>query len=372
MSVSMIHPRRVPVWLTAGIGLALAAAAYQTTQQIMAEMADHGHDWWRVLVWQLAGWGYAAAATPVLYRRGVALARARPWWRALPAAAATAAGLIALHLVAVAGVVTLVQHFQPVAVYPFSGALARQFDNWIFLDVVATVGLTVLGFGLASYHRTRQLEIHESQLEAELARAELEALRLQMRPHFLFNSLNSIAALIRRGDGEQALATTLDLGDLLRETVGRSQRDLVPLADELAFLDRYVRLQRVRFGPRLELETRVPEECLAYGTPTLSLQPLVENAIRHGIEARRGALHVKVEAELIGGSLELRVSDDGPGLPPGFELERDSGVGVGNLRRRLHRMFDGRGDLSLEAAGEGGTLARVRVPARRIEPEVRA
>ena len=223
-------PIRVVRWLVAGLAVALVVTAFRVTSQVMTSMADHGHDWWRVFVWQLAGWGYWTAAAPLLLRRGGAIAHARPWWKPLPLAVAVGAGLVVFHVVFVAGVVTVVQHFQPVAVYSFAEALSRQLNRWIAVDVAVVVGLPVVGFILATRHRARQLEINESRLEAELARAELEALRLQMQPHFLFNTLNSIAALIRRGDGQAALDMVVELGAMLRDTVGRSRRDTVPPA----------------------------------------------------------------------------------------------------------------------------------------------
>lgn len=365
----MTTPRSLFKWLVAGIGVALVATALRVTEQVMSSMADHGHDWWRVFVWQLAGWGFWTLAAPILLGRGEALARARPWWRAIPTAVAVGAALIAIHVLFVAIVVTLVQHFQPIATYSFGEALSRQIARWRYVDLVAVTGLTGLGLVLATYQRARQLELNESRLEAELARAELEALRLQMQPHFLFNTLNSIAALIRRGDGEQALGTVVELGEMLRETVGRSQRDSVPLRDELTFMDRYVELQRTRFADRLEVHSSVSEDCLGLGVPTLSLQPLVENAIRHGLSGRAKALHVDVQASLHNGELQLSVSDDGLGLPEAFDIERDAGVGVGNLRSRLNRMYGGRAELSLERRNGGGTVALLTIPAVELDSQ---
>ena len=359
----MSYPNRILKWLIAGLGIALVATAFRVTELVMASMVDHGHDWWRVFVWQLAGWGFWTLAAPVLAWRGEAIARSRPWWRALPAALLVGTALIALHVTFVAAVVAIVQQFEPVATYPFSVALSRQISRWLLVDVVAAVGLTTLGFVLASYRHARQLEVNESRLEADLARAELETLRLRMQPHFLFNILNSIAALIHRGDGQRAQAMIVELGEMLRETVGRSQRDTVSLRDELAFVNRYVELQRTRFPDRLEVHSSVPEECLGVGVPTLSLQPLIENAIRHGLSGNVRTLRVDVEAGLQNGNLQLSVSDDGEGLPESFDIERDAGLGVGNLRSRLKRMFGDGAELALERRSGGGTIALLTLPA---------
>ncbi len=359
----MSPPRRLFKWMVAGIAVALVATAFRVTESVMSSMAGHGHVWWRVFAWQLAGWGFWTLAAPILLRRGQAIARSRPWWKAVPGALAIGLGLIVVHILFVTTVVQLVQHFQPVATYPFDVALVRQIARWRFVDIVAVVGITGLGLVLSTYHRARQLEVNESRLEAELAHAELEALRLQIEPHFLFNTLNSIAALIRRGDGEKALDTTVELGEMLRETVGRSRSDAVSLADEMTFVERYAALQRTRFADRLELRSSIPEECLDYAVPTLSLQPLVENAIRHGMGKRSVPLRIEVLASLANGHLQLSVSDNGQGLPETFDIESDAGVGLGNLRSRLRRMYEADASLALERRSGGGTIALLSVPA---------
>lgn len=355
--------RTVFKWLIAGAGVTLVATAFRVTESVMSSMGDHGHDWWRVFVWQLAGWGYWTLAAPILLRRGERLAQARPWWRALPAALGTGLVLFVVHVVFVATVVMLVQHFQPVAVYSFGEALSRQIARWRMVDLIVISALTGLGMALTSYRQARQLELNESRLEAELARAELEALRLQLEPHFLFNTLNSIAALIRRGDGDEALGTVVELGEMLRETLGRSRRDSVSLRDELEFVERYVELQRTRFADRLAVTSSVPEECLGLGVPTLSLQPLVENSIRHGLTRSGQRLSIDLRASLHNGDLQLSVSDDGAGLAEGFDIDSDAGVGVGNLRSRLRHMYGDRAEFSLERRSGGGTIALLSVPA---------
>ena len=365
-------PVRVVRWLVAGLAVALVATAFRVTSQVMASMADHGHDWWRIFIWQLAGWGYWTAATPLLLRRGEAIARSRPWWKPLPRALLVATSLVVLHVLFVASVVKVVQHFQPIAVYSFAEALTRQVTRWIPVDVAVVVGLPVLGFILATSHRARQLEVNESRLEAELARAELEALRLQMQPHFLFNTLNSIAALIRRGDGQAALDMVVELGAMLRDTVGRSRRDTVALRDELAFVNRYVELQSTRFADRLEVSDAIPAECLNLGVPTLSLQPLVENAIRHGLTRTREKLRVELGGSIDDGRLRLFVRDDGRGLPDDFDAERDAGLGLGNLRSRLRRMYGVEGELRVERTDGGGTTAHLVLPAIEVDSRERA
>ena len=359
----MSTPRAVLKWLIAGVAVTAVATSFRVTESVMSSMAGHGHDWWRVFVWQLAGWGFWTLFAPILLRRGEALAEARPWWRALPAAVMTGVALFAIHVVFVAGVVQLVQHFQPVALYPFGEALSRQIDSWGMVDLIVITGLTGFGMALTSYRQARQLELNESRLEADLARAELETLRLQLQPHFLFNTLNSIAALIRRGDGEQALDTVVELGEMLRETLGRSRRDSVSLRDEIDFVARYVELQRTRFAEDLQVDFDVPEACLGLGVPTLALQPLVENSIRHGLGRRGRTLRVEVRAELDGGELRLEVSDDGSGPPDGFDIRRDAGVGLGNLRSRLRLMYGEAAVLRLERRAGGGTIARIALPA---------
>jgi LytS/YehU family sensor histidine kinase len=210
----------------------------------------------------------------------------------------------------------------------------------------------------------RQLEIRESGLEAELAKAQLEALRLEIKPHFLFTTLNAISALIRRNANDRALDMLIGLSELMRHTLERTNDPLTTLDAEMDFTKRYVDLQQARFADRLDVSYVIDHECRALGVPTFVLQPLVENAIRHGMARHARRCRLEVGARLEQEMLHLWVSDDGVGLPATFDLERDSRTGLGNTRSRLERLYGRSAQLRVSPREGGGTVADILVPAR--------
>jgi LytS/YehU family sensor histidine kinase len=218
---------------------------------------------------------------------------------------------------------------------------------------------------LAAYWQTARLELRDSQLQAELAWAQLEALRLEIRPHFLFNTLNAIAALIRRGANDQALEMLLGLGDLMRTTLDRAGEHVVALGTEIEFTRRYVELQRARFSDRLDVAYDVDESCSDVPVPTFLLQPLVENALHHGIARTAGRCRMEIGARLEDGRLRVWVTDSGAGLPSGFTVKEHARTGLGNIRARLDRLYGAAAQFDVTAASPGGTTARVVLPCER-------
>ena len=224
------------------------------------------------------------------------------------------------------------------------------------------------------YHRRfREREVAAAHLETQLATAQLQALRMQLHPHFLFNALHS-AAMLTMIDPEGAHRVLVQLSALLRTTLDRSTAAEVPLSEELDFVDRYLAIERIRFQDRLVVEIEADDDATSAVVPNLILQPLVENAVRHGIARRSDARRLTIRGARRGDMLVLEVQDDGPGLPGGWATARsDAGGGVGltNIRSRLDRMYGERGRLELlaptDSAGRPtpGVLARVTIPYRR-------
>ena len=171
-------------------------------------------------------------------------------------------------------------------------------------------------------------------LERSFSEARLNALRMQLDPHFLFNALNTISAQVER---EPRLARQMieHLGDLLRLSLENKDKHEVPLMEEMDFLEHYLAIQRIRFGDRLRFETNLAPEVKYALVPCLVVQPLMENAIRHGISSRSTGGTVVVSAQPVEEQLEIRVSDDGVGLPPGWTLESGAGLGLSVTRERL-------------------------------------
>lgn len=364
-SASLPSSRRW-VWI-ASFGTALAVATVAASQVVIA-MIDHGHEWWRIFAWELGSWCYWAAIAPAVVTAGVRLVRPetrRPLWPLRLLAGATAA---TVGHVAVSGFWLLVlQPFVPVARYTPMTALGYAENSWMSVGPFLYFGLVVVGYGFGGYLQARAAQLRQARLEAELARAQLEALRLEIQPHFLFNTLNSIAAQVRKGANAEALEMLLALSELLRSTLERSMRPMVPLAEELDLLRRYVDLQRVRFADRLDARFEIDPAALPLSVPVL-LQPLVENAIRHGIAPRPGPGSIVVRAECRDGRLRLSVLDDGSGLRPGFEEETGCGIGLSNTRSRLERCFDGDASLSVRPRSSGGVRVHIDLPARREAP----
>jgi two-component sensor histidine kinase len=228
-----------------------------------------------------------------------------------------------------------------------------------FLIFLAVIGVV---HAVQFYRRFRAREIQAERLRTQLAEARLAALSSQLRPHFLFNTLQGISTLMYR-DAPAADAMLARLSDLLRRSLTEPNRHEVPLAEELATLEDYVGIMRIRFQDRLVVDTFADPDAAAALVPRFLLQPLVENALEHGIARRAGAGRIEVRAAREGESLVLSVTDDGAGLgpTPGFPPE---GIGLGNTRLRLEELYGDAHALTLEPLAAGGLRVRVAIPWR--------
>jgi signal transduction histidine kinase len=209
-----------------------------------------------------------------------------------------------------------------------------------------------------------------AQLHAELTGARLDALRRQLDPHFLFNTLNAVSALVER-DPRGVRRMIGQLSDLLRHSMDGASLPEIPLRDELELLARYVDIMRVRFEDQLQIETHADPRALGALVPNMILQPLVENAIKHGVEPRGEEGHVEVGATLEGDTLVLTVRDDGPGMPPWSPAPSDElpgsargGVGLRNTAARLAQLYGETHRFTVGPAPGGGILAEIRLPYR--------
>ncbi len=220
--------------------------------------------------------------------------------------------------------------------------------------------------GIANYARhkdeLRARERAEAELRAGLAEARLRALRAQLNPHFLFNTLNAVHALALTGDREQLVTTIRALSDLLRIVLDETPGDQGTVESEMRFLDRYFEIQQVRFGTRLRIERDVPDAVLAARVPSLMLQPLVENALEHGLGRRAGPGHVAIRARRDGEVLELRVEDSGPGFDSASTPTRGNGLGLDNTRLRLEHLYGTAASLACDNLEDGGARVTVRLP----------
>jgi len=234
----------------------------------------------------------------------------------------------------------------------------------VYCVIMAALSPPLYALILFSHHalcyarHLHRRELDEARLEGLLTQARLQALQSQIQPHFLFNALNGVSGLIGRDDA-RARRLLADLGALLRAVIDAEAEQEVALGDELTILERYVALQRARYGDRLRVITEVPAEALELLVPRFVLQPLVENSVKHAVERRLAPVEVRVVARIEGERLVLRVSDDGPGPATGAP----EGVGLGNLRERLRVLYGGNCSLRIAARPEGGAEVTVALPA---------
>ena len=239
--------------------------------------------------------------------------------------------------------------------------LPLQILSRVHLEILTYTAIVGLGAALTLQARYRDRQLAAARLEAELGAARLDALRVQLQPHFLFNSLHSIASLARAGDNAGVVRLIAGFSDLLRHLLDTTDRHLT-LRDELALVDRYLEIQRVRFADRLQATIDLAPDAADARVPLLIVQPLVENALRHGLAPRidPGSLHVRAARD--NGWTRIDVEDSGVGLPAGWTLERATGTGLRNLSSRLAAEFGQQFTLDVVARPGGGVRASVRIP----------
>jgi two-component sensor histidine kinase len=219
---------------------------------------------------------------------------------------------------------------------------------------------------VASVHRLR---LGQAELHAQLKEAQLQALQMQMHPHFLFNALNSVAELVHE-DPDAAERVVVGLGELLRVYLRSSEAQEVRLEEEVEFLQRYLDIQKVRFEERLSVQIDVGATARSAIVPSLILQPLVENAILHGIAEREADGVIAIDAQVSGGSLDLRVTDNGDGRAAVGAPAVIEGRGLRNTRRRLERLYGAEHSFSVSRAPNGGACASIRIPLKQASAEV--
>ena len=358
-----MRSRRLPVWAlvsAAWFGPAILAAFEAYAQ---SRLGSRGPANWKSVVWEGGDWLICALLTPAVFWT----ARRYPLVRGSVARHLPIHTLASLLLcVAWAGAGSLLS-LAMLGSTPYGGGVL----SWVFttLPFGVAVYFAVLGVAHAAafFLEARERETQAARLSAQLADARLGALRMQLQPHFLFNSLNAIAVTVRDRDTATATRLLEQLGDLLRRVMRTDRPAEVTLADELEFVRQYLAIEEVRFPDRLRPTFDIDAALLGARVPEFVLQPLVENALRHGLARRVTASLLKIEVRREGDTLVLAVTDDGPG-PGGTAGEATTGVGLSNLRERLASLYGARARLELVATPEGGAVATVRLPYRELEP----
>ena len=230
-----------------------------------------------------------------------------------------------------------------------------------FNDLILYSSVLLVGYMLDYKERLARQETEAMRLSEQLSKAQLNALRQQIEPHFLFNTLNAIVGLVREGRNDAAVSTIVVLSELMLRVLKDSDRQEVSLGEELEFLQKYLHIQKVRFAERLQLQIIVPEELFVASVPTFVLQPIVENAIKHGISKRAQGGLILVTAARSNGFLILNVYNDGPRLPKDGD-RNPSGIGIVNVRTRLRTLYGNTFVLSMQNQEPCGVGVSVSIP----------
>lgn len=254
--------------------------------------------------------------------------------------------------------------------------ITSQFSPRQLLDVLAYLGTLAAGYIVDLLHERQQAlirenelrlklsntELQQEQLRSELVQAEMKALKQQLHPHFLFNALNAVAGLVRLGENAQAVEALARVSSLLRALIGSTGRPVVKLEEELAYCRTYLEIEKLRFDARLNFSLDATPDALAAEVPTLLLQPMVENAIKHGIARRRTPGWVRIAARIEGDRLLLEVVNDAAEMPRGVAPPTSHGVGLATTRQRMERAFGASFVLDCQINTPAGTVVRLELP----------
>jgi LytS/YehU family sensor histidine kinase len=337
---------------------------FEASQAVLIMRFAEGrhHAWLPLFATELATWLPWALATPWI----IGLARRYRLVRA------TALRALAVHCVAFATISAVAEAWSAMLQVLFNPWGNRQpptfWNTWsttllyqVLIFLIAYALILTITYLMDSHKNIAHQMTEAARLNEELSKAQLDALRRQMEPHFMFNTLNSIAGLVRDRRNDAAVNMIVGLSEFLRRAAEDSNRSQVTLAEEVEYLQRYLAIQKLRFGDRLRVSVDITAEMLDTLVPALLLQPLVENAIKHGIAQRVAGGTVQVTGARKGDSLYLSVYNDGPSFPDDWQT-KGAGVGLANLRTRLQILHGGACELHVRRAGADGVEVAVTLP----------
>lgn len=341
-----------------------AGGLFDASQQVLIIRAEHKHPPppLPLFATELVSWLPWVLATPLV----IHLARRYPIVRGI------SVRTVCVHLAAFGAISVVNETWYTVlqmAINPYGEQKWPTFvDTWtvslifqLLTFVIAYALIVTITFLVDARESVARQVAETARLNEELSKAQLAALRRQIEPHFMYNALNSIAGLVRDHMNDAAVGMIVGLSEFLRRSSEDSHRSQVALQEEVEYLQRYLDIQRVRFGERLRVSVDIPAELLGALVPNLLLQPLVENAIKHGISKRVSGGTVRVAGVRQGGNLRLSVYNDGSSLPMNWEAAQ-TGVGLRNLRTRLRILHGEESALQLKHANPGGVEVVVTLP----------
>lgn len=352
-------------WIAA---LWCAGGLFDASQAVLILRFAHGsqQSWLPVFATEMATWLPWALATPWI----MGLARRHPFIRG------TTLRSVAIHVAAFATIGAIAEGWTATLQVLFNPWGSRRppdfWDSWsttlvyhVLICLIAYALILTVTYLVDSRDNVARQKTETARLNEELSKAQLAALRQQMEPHFMFNALNSIAGLVRDHRNDAAVSMIVGLSEFLRRATTDSHRAQVTLAEEVEYLQRYVDIQKVRFGERLQVSVDIPADLLDAQVPSLLLQPLVENAIKHGVATRVVGGNVRVTGVRKDGSVFLSVYNDSPSFPEDWPTTR-AGVGLANLRTRLQILHGDASELQVRRAGTDGVEVVVTVPLKEV------
>ena len=359
-----LRKRKFVKWVGIWAVWTLFALFFASQFALQNQLSTNPVAFWRILVWQLVSGYIWFGISPVI----LLLSKRFPFhdgkWKTSLPVHLVACVVIALTQLAIDAFVLTRLGYPPNREFP-NFFEAYKFFVLVNLHLSILIYMAVVGIwsSYSYYQKYRERELQASQLEARLAQSRLQVLKMQLHPHFLFNTLNAISELIYK-DPESADRMLTDLSDLLRLSFENLEVQEIPLKHELEFLEKYLEIEQMRFHDRLEVNMQISPDTLDASVPNMILQPLVENAIKHGIAPRSSGGRVDINAVRNNGHLQIEVADDGLGVPFGDLENLPEGVGLSNTRRRLKHLYGDKHRFGLKKLEKGGLEVSLEIPFR--------
>ena len=359
-------------WLTIFAVWTLFGLFFASQFALQNQLSENPISFWRILSWQLSS-GYAwFLASPLIFWLSKKYAFDDGKWKASVPVHIVASIVVAL------GVLCVDSYVLPKLGYLARFNLTSYWETYKILffvnfhfSIAIYWGALAIHQAILNYRKYRERELQTSQLEARLAQSRLQVLKMQLHPHFLFNTLNAISELVHR-DPDTADRMLTDLSDLLRMSFENLEVQEIPLKQELEFLRKYLEIEQTRFHDRLEVRMDIGPDTLDASVPNMILQPLVENAIKHGISPKAEGGHINIEAWRKNGTLHLSVNDDGVGVNSGGVKAFTEGVGLSNTRRRLKHLYGEGHKFELEPENKNdGLSVRLDIPYKQYKDQPR-
>jgi len=358
--------RSWPRWMTATLlcGAALLLSVIEAGQiYLRSTVGGPPVQWLPATLNALPFWLLLAALTPL----AIQLARRwpldlEPRARAVAIHFAGAAGFAVVH----ASTMALVTSVRTGWTFPYTGLLSKVLSFAFVVEVLIYFVIVGAVHALRFQAQSRERERQAAALQASLAEAQLQGLRAQLNPHFLFNTLNAVSVLALKGEQESVVRVLSLLGDILRACLDETRGQESSLDAELQLMERYLEIQRIRFADRLTVHTDIDEAVRSALVPTLILQPIIENAVTHGISTSPGSGRIHISAHRENGLLRLSVADSGPGF--GKSPRNGGGLGLSNTRARLEQLYGEAHRFTIGPSPDGGALVCIVVPYKRAWP----